>query len=397
MKFRDFLIRQPGYPEQNEYAELYYGIAEKLLKTLQNFNEGHISDSLLEKIALTLTDYLQDIVADGGVWRSFVEMNRSLYGWSVPFHPIPEEYIDYELNREDVRFLVWYVISMLDIDRRDLYPHKSYVLKMADECYNILEQEYDEAPTPSNWNLALGLEMHDPEDQEKIMRLTLWLFNNSYLLTPAFALDLHSLLDDPELKGEEALPKIRERLDNALMEMPTGPLALFAFEWTSMIVSKKLPNSRRHPASTEEHPYYTAFVKATGGKVMEIFSDYDSMNNFFIDKLGWEAGKEHLAMSKGAHDYVLLVNKHKGMLMARDIARCINAPDNPLYDADFAKKHTFDLLTVRGLCPADLYHYISEQGWWAPTSFPKSDDPKLVSDNRDFIARCYLQQYYVGD
>ncbi|MDE6559546.1 MAG: DUF3843 family protein [Muribaculaceae bacterium] len=56
-----------------------------------------------------------------------------------------------------------------------------------------------------------------------------------------------------------------------------------------------------------------------------------------------------------------------------------------------------DLITERGLCPADLLHYIFEHDALPDAHFPGSDDYVLVDKNRDFIARCYLQKYYRGD
>ncbi|MDE6254840.1 MAG: DUF3843 family protein, partial [Muribaculaceae bacterium] len=136
---------------------------------------------------------------------------------------------------------------------------------------------------------------------------------------------------------------------------------------------------------------------ATGGKTVEFFDTYEALNKFFIEKLGWEAGEEHLPMMKGERDFVLMVNKYKGMLAARNVARCIASPENPYYDKDYAEKHAFDLLTVRGLCPGDLLRMIFENDWLPDARFPETEDTKLVKENRDFIARCYLQQFYVGD
>lgn len=93
---------------------------------------------------------MQDIVSDAGLWRSFVDANRELYGWSVPFHEIPENYIDYELNREDVRFLVWYTVAMLWEEQRFIFPHDARLLDFADGCFAILEEVYDDAPVPEN-------------------------------------------------------------------------------------------------------------------------------------------------------------------------------------------------------------------------------------------------------
>ncbi|MDE7179756.1 MAG: DUF3843 family protein [Muribaculaceae bacterium] len=400
---REFLMMQPYFPEHTETDPDYLRIANKLLRCINESEYGRsLPEGLDKKIALTLTDYMQDIVADAGLWRAFIEANRALYGWSIPFHNVGEDYIDYELNREDVCFLCWYVIAMLWEDRRDLYPHDSALLAFADECFSVMEEEYDEAPVNEKYNIARGLDLKDPEDSEAIYHLGRWLFLHSYLLTPAFTLTLHQLMQSVDMKDPDADSKLNEAIEQAMLENTTGPLALFTPEWVYLIINGELPESAR-PAKDSEalpvktHPYYEKFVEATGGSPIAFFDSYEAMNTFFIEALGWEKNVEHLSQAKGAHDYVLMVNPKKGMLMARDIARCIAAPGNPLYDEDFARTHAFYLLSVRGLCPGDLLQYIFKNNWLPDAMFPGSDDADLVHDNRDFIARCYLQFYYRGD
>ena len=121
------------------------------------------------------------------------------------------------------------------------------------------------------------------------------------------------------------------------------------------------------------------------------------MNRFFIEALGWAPGQEHLVQMKGERDFILMVDREKGMLLARNIARCVAAPENPMYDKKYASAHAMELLTERGCCPADLLHFIFKNDWLPDAVFPGTDDHELVKKNRDFIARCYLQQYYRGD
>lgn len=85
------------------------------------------------------------------------------------------------------------------------------------------------------------------------------------------------------------------------------------------------------------------------------------------------------------------------MLLAKNVARCIADPENPLYDKKYAELMAIELLAVRGKCPGDLLNYIEENNWLPDARFPDTDDAQLVSDNWDFIARCYLQEYYRGD
>lgn len=398
---REFLLRQPDFPNSSETDEDYLRIANRLLECIvKDEFGGTMPEGLARRIALTLTDYLQDIVADAGFWRSFVDANRELYGWSIPFHDSSEEYVDYELNKEDVRFLVWYVIAMLWEEKRTIYPHDKGLLELADRCHAIMEEEYDDAPTNNSFNIARGLEFNDPEDAEKIYHLGNWLFLHSYLLTPAFALTLQELMSGYDPKAPDADTELNNRLEEAMLENTTGPLALFTPEWVYLIIERHLPESAiKSPEGSkgEKHPYYDSFVKATGGKEIAFFDSYEKMNEFFINALGWEAGEEHLSQVKGATDYVLMVEPHKGMLMARGIARCIASPDNPLYDPEYARDHAFELLTERGLCPGDLLKFIFKNDWLPDASFPATDNRDLVHKYRDFIARCYLQIYYRGD
>lgn len=394
---QEFLLRQPSFPEVSETDSYYLALANRLYGEIAGSGAfADMPDGVARRIALTLTDYMQDIVSDAGLWRSFVDANRELYGWSVPFHEIPEDYIDYELNREDVRFLVWYAIAMLWEERRHIYPHDAALLELADRCFAVLESEYDESPVPEQYNISRGLEFTDAEDHKAIYQLGNWLFLHSYLLTPAYSLSLRDILMSENHEDPDYTAKLNKRLEDAMMQDPTGPLALFAPEWVYLMLERKLPKNK--PAEEGKiHPYYEAFTKFTGGEEIRFFDSYESMNRFFIEALGWAEGEEHLSQAKGGRDYILLVSKYKGMLMARDIARCIKAPANPMYDEAYARENAFMLLSERGCCPGDLLRYVFAHEWLPDAVFPGTDDRRLVHDNRDFIARCYLQLYYRGD
>jgi hypothetical protein len=395
---KEFLLRQPTFPETTETDSFYLELANRLLRDMSSHSFAtEMPEGLLKRVALTLTDYMQDIVSDAGLWRSFVDANRELYGWSVPFHEVPENYIDYELNREDVRFLVWYTVAMLWEEQRFIFPHDAGLLDFADGCFAILEEVYDDAPVPEEFNISRGLEFNDPDDHKAIYRLGNWLFLHSYLLTPAYSMSMREMMEGVDMNDPDAPAKMNERLDQAMMEDTTGPLALFTPEWVYLMVEGKLPSEKAPAGEPAVHPYYDKFTRFTGGEEIRFFDSYEAMNRFFIEALGWEQGEEHLAQAKGAHDYILFVTRNKGMLMARDIARCVKAPGNPLYDAGYAADHAFELLSERGCCPGDLLRYIFAHDWLPDAVFPGTTDRLLVHMNRDFIARCYLQIYYRGD
>lgn len=391
-----FLMGQPSYPEETSTDTFYLGVARDLLRI---WNESGLMASYPESVrirtAVCLTGYYQDVIADAGLWRSFINECRRMYGRTLPFFDVSEDYIDYELNPEDVRFMLWYCSSMVYEENRFANPMSEEIEKLAAKMYDYLEEAYEQAPVPAEFNPAHELELHDPDDRDAIVRLGSWLFLHAYLLTPAFSLTLTEIAGSA---GSEATPEqISGMIQQAMIEQPTGPLALYVNEWIELLLTGKLPKPRKPKEEPGEHPYYAPFMKATGGSRIAYFGDYESMNRFFVEALGWEKGVNHLEALRNEHDFTLLVNRHKGMLVARNVARCISDPDNPYYDKTYARSHAFDLLSQRGLCPADLLHYIAGHDFLPDARFPESDDTKLVADNRDFIARCYLQLYYRGD
>lgn len=402
---KEFLFRQPSFPEEEVTDKYYLAVANRLLKIMSSSLFGkNIPDAILKRTAIGITSYYQDIISDAGIWRSFVDANRSLYGYSTPFWEDGPDYIEYELNVEDVRFLSWYFVAMLDEDRRFLDPHDSKLVEMSDKVYDFLAAEYEEAPMPDNYSIAKDLDFYDPEDTEKIYHLGSWLFLHCYLMTPAFALTLSEIMSDKELIASKDVVKLQERMEKSMLEDPTGPLALFIPEWLKLIISGQMPETTAIPTASvsvengetqkEVHPFYESFVKGTGGNIVQYFKDYQELNNFLITKLGWEAKEEHLSVLKDEKWMALMVNPERGMLVARDVARCIADPLNPYYDKDYATKHSFELLALRGRCPADMMKYACGNGYLPDAHFPKSDDHRLVQTNWDFIMRCYLQQYY---
>ncbi|MCH5230252.1 MAG: DUF3843 family protein [Muribaculaceae bacterium] len=394
-----FLLRQPSMPEETETDKFYFGICNRLAEVAKERDLfPSYPEKVVERAALAMTGYYQDVVSDAGIWRSFIDECRRLYGFTVPFYSKDgDEYFDYELNQADVKFMVWYALSMNYENRRVCYPYDKEILEGAEVWYHELEAYYDEAPIPVNYRFSAELEIHNEEDRPEIMRLANWLFLHCYLMTPAFAMSLSEIASEYDLSKEDGVVEMQKRLDIAMWQDPTGPLALYLGEWLYLIVEGKPAPEPKEKKQSEPHKYYTAFTQYTGGKTIQFFSTYEEMNRFFIEALGWAEGEEHLNQIKNDRDFVLMVEERKGMLLARNIAKCISCPDNNLYDKEYAENHAMDLLTERGLCPGDLLRYVCSHGWLPDAHFPDTDDYKIVGETWDFISRCYLQSYYRGD
>lgn len=397
---RLFQLKQPNFPEEKSTDRFYYKIANRLIEVAER--EGLMKlfpEAVMVRASLCIIGYYQDVIADAGIWRGFVNEMRRLYGRTLPFFKVnEEEYIDYELNPEDVRFLVWYAIAMQDDSRREMSPLDENVSRIADCWFKILEEVYEEAPEPEDYRMTHEMEMHAQEDQEILMNLSRWVSSQCWLITPADSLTMQEIVSSADPKSEEGLAKLQEKVHEALTSQPIGPLALYLREWMYLFVEDRMPSA---PKQTEEpkreYPGYAPFIEATGGLPVKTFGSFDELNAFLIDVLGWTPGERHLSSLEFDNDFVLMVDPEKGLLVAKNIARNLAIPGNELYDKAYASRHAMSLLTRRGVCPVDLLIYVCSNGWLPDARFPGTDDTALVDENWDFIARCYLQLYYRGD
>lgn len=396
LNFESFLLAQPCYPDEKTTDPYYFNLANRLIAEAKKLPEAaSLHDALLDRAALCVIGYYQDMIADAGLWHGFVDECRRLYGTPVPFFSVSDEYIDYELNREDIGFLVWYAVAMYSDDRR-VYPFRHDIVAIADCWFAILDSVYEDAPSPDGFHLAHELDVYAEEDREMLLRLGSWLYLHSWLLQPAFALTSSELIARLHAEGKTN-EEIAAEFQNAVKNEPTGPLALYIGEWVHLTVNHRLSNRREKKELRAAHPSFERMTAETGGSPVKFISGYSDLNDYLIRVLGWKAGEEHLSQLKGSRDFVLMSNPEKGLLIAPDICRCIDSPENPYYDKEFAKENAIDLLTMRGVCPHDLLSYICEKDWLPDACFPGSEDHALVSRYHDFISRCYLQLYYRGD
>ena len=250
-----FLLRQPMMPKETSTDKFYFDLCNHLVEIAKERNLfPSYPEKVVDRAALALIGYYQDVVSDAGVWRSFISECRRLYGFTVPFYSDSEDsYVDYELNLADVKFMTWYALSMNYENRRVCNPHDIEITQGAEVWFNELEKVYDDAPIPEDYRFSAELELHNEEDRPEIMRLANWLFLHCYLMTPAFALTLSEISSEFDLTNEDSIVELQKRLDIAMWQDPTGPLALYTGEWLYLIVEGKPAPEPKQPESNTPH------------------------------------------------------------------------------------------------------------------------------------------------
>lgn len=391
---QQWLARQP-YTPTTDSDRYYTQLANRVYDLITASPlKDRWSDEAKKAICCDIVSYFADILSETGLWSAFIAQHRRLYGRTLPFFPT-ENYYEGEVNRDDVRVLLWYLSSTHETLHEVLSPHDKALIETVDRIYTLLEGEYETAPdSPLLQEFCLP-ELNETDDPEARYRFAEWLFWDSFLLGPSNRSLARQLLHEVHHKpysDKEKHSKLDELRRESLYTLPAGPLALFAHEWVSLLWQHTLPEEPEE--KKELHPYYRQFTRSTGGIPIKYIGSYTELDRFLTEEMQWGETKgghlSHLARKK---NFVLYVTPYKGMLIASDIAQCISDPTNPCYDKEEAQKEAISLLTAPGRCPIDLLLYLCSHSLLPDAHFADGD-PHLVADNWDFIARCLLQDYY---
>ena len=427
LNINQFMYMQPGPKEVSESDKSYLEICNSLLRIWEECGLlSEVPDDLRNAVVLGIIGYFQDVLCDTGVWRSFTDECKRKYGHPVPFHKESEEYIEYELNLIDIQFVLWYQLAFNSMQYRYRYPLDPELLELASHFYRELADQYDNLSCPKDYKDFFDIELNNPEYAEKVYYFVKWLYWKNWLIFPPFQLSFSQIYPEfVELRNkakdsEDANRKIEQFQHQVMSSVPTGPLAYSLKEWLALIINGKHPKDeipKYIPSSEDEekdglkeHPFYTTFIKANNNSPIRFISTYNELNKFFIEGMGWEPEQEHLSGMKGHSDFVLMATPHGGLMVAKNIAKCIKHPDNTLYNEEYARTHAFNLISQRALCPGDMLRYICSNGWLQDMCFPEypslntglsqsSEEQRreVAVNNWDFLARTYLQEFYRGD
>lgn len=375
----DWLSIHPYKANQPTDAE-YVDVANKLYDAF--ILEG-LPEHYHKRMALYVAAYLEDVVSNLGLWSGFTSANLMLYGKMLPFYELGAAYDTYSINKEDVRFIVWNTWQKAHYRHDFISPFDSAIEQQTEKFFDIISEAYGRV----EGNPVLDSYFESTEQAEVKMQ---WLFAHTYLTEPY----MHVYIDS--VKPED------------IYYLPTGPLALFLYEWIDFIALtdewtkvKKLcfeepeltPDMKKRNAEI-----YRNFTRANEGRNIIYIDGYENLRNFLVSGLKWPDDENHtLPQMKGFRNFVLMCNKEKGMLLAKDICECIADRNNRLYNREVAREKAFDLLTKEMVCPPDLLKYCLDNSLLPDAVLPGTQDHRTIAENGDFIARHSLGYYYTGD
>ena len=365
-------------------TDLYFtSLANELYK--QDF-PSDLPEPYRRKICLYTAAYLEDTISELGLWSSFRRKHKELYGTALPFWPTEKDYIEDEINETDLRFIIWNTWEKACYPHPYINPNNEQIKKLAHSFYHMLSSVYETAPENEKLKGYFTGFNTETEAEHKLS----WLFGHTYLTEPAIA------------------PYIKNLAPQHRFIVPTGPLALFLYEWIEILsnnpswqtIKNLFPGPETLLEDMKKHhaEIYRKFMEGTGGKNIVYLNGYESLHRFLTEILEWPDDDDHMLPQLKTHkNFILMVNPEKGILLAKDICAHIADKNNPLYNREEAKKHAFRLLTEETLCPPDLLTYCITNKLLPDAMLPGGEEQALVSQNADFIARHSLLSFYRGD
>ena len=248
IRVKDYMERQPS-SRVAETDQFYLWIALCLAKL---WDESpwmrNLDDDVRRDVVLAVTGYFQDIVADGGIWRSFTRLHNERNGFPVPHYGRSEDYVDYELNRDDVRFVIWWTITG-DAGSGVLDPYDVELEALAMAFHMLLDEEYEAAPVPRQFCIAGEVDLDNRQDAQRIYDYAYWLYWRSFLIRPSSLGVLERAMPEAHAiiarAGEsDARPFLQDLNERLMFTEPAGPIPLTTAQWLKLIVDDEMPQDQ---------------------------------------------------------------------------------------------------------------------------------------------------------
>ncbi len=244
---KEFMQMQPGYPAVGDTDKYYYVIAVHVARAWDKSGVlTDIDERARVRVVLMVMGYYQDIVADAGLWRTFTMLHGQRYGSPLPHYGRSDDYIDYELNVDDLRYIIWHTLDFSPEVTTPPSPHDAAVLRLAEVFHEVLDYDYEHAPSSFELMTLTGVDVDDENDRQTTYDLACWFYWRSYLMQgnalAAAAEAMPQARDIIARHGEaDATPLLHDLNDRIMATRPAtiGPITLPLAQWLKYITGRE--------------------------------------------------------------------------------------------------------------------------------------------------------------
>lgn len=228
----------------------FVDVANNLYKSIRKVKSlPNVEKGALRLCAINATAYLEDIISTPSLWKAFTTRYEAEYGKKLPFYDIDSDYIEDEVNIQDLMFIVWYTLQRNVKEGTVIDPADPYILHIASTFYKILLDQYEVAPENEELNDYLS-SMSDCTDIGMFQDFAYWIYACSYLFSESVAkrdAQINALIKP--YAGILSMDEIQRLAYGYLKELiqtsPCGPLALLVNDWAALIAAQTDPRKAK--------------------------------------------------------------------------------------------------------------------------------------------------------
>lgn len=237
------------YKKTVESDKYYVEVANNILNIWETSKMPFsIPANLMKRISMYITAYFEDVISDFGLWKTFINKHKFLYGKWLPFYTQEEEYFEDEINLNDIKFIIWYSIQQLagKATHKIFPPFIKGLDILAEYIYKYLDNQFEKAPINESIEKLFGKEEVYGNIYE-LKNLLNWFFCHSYLIEPSTQ---SKIMENQHFVNHQFKNATQEQknmfmygiMQDTIFAYPCGPLALKINDWMCAMVGKDHPN-----------------------------------------------------------------------------------------------------------------------------------------------------------
>jgi Protein of unknown function (DUF3843) len=179
----DWLAMKPYDTPINNYDNFYLQQCQKVhsILKLQDvwFKKHDVSHEQFRELSCQLVSYFEDYIVEIGLWSSFIEHNKELYHYPLPFYDLTD-YDETYINVEDIAFLIWHYLTKYTPEEYIMNPDHDCIMMLSESIFKHFETVMDDAPAIDLYNNFFTIK--DDEDYFVFKTKMKWFSTESYLI-----------------------------------------------------------------------------------------------------------------------------------------------------------------------------------------------------------------------
>ena len=180
---KDWMAMKPYDVPIYNYDAFYVKQAQDVYSYLneyeQVFQNWDVSRTQMKELSCQIVSYFEDYIVEIGFWRTFIDTNKSLYGYALPFYDL-SDYDETYINIEDTAFLIWHYITKYSPEEYIINPDHDMIMAVSENIFNHFEDVMEQAPAIDYYEQFFNIK--DDEDYFVFKTKMKWFSTESYLI-----------------------------------------------------------------------------------------------------------------------------------------------------------------------------------------------------------------------